>query len=74
MEREAKLKAAKEKLARSITSNIDIKKGTIITEAMLCLKSPGTGLKWKQRNLLIGKRAVVDIASNLTLNINHVLQ
>jgi sialic acid synthase SpsE/spore coat polysaccharide biosynthesis protein SpsF (cytidylyltransferase family) len=67
-------KAAKEKLARSITSNIDIKKGTIITEAMLCLKSPGTGLKWKQRNLLIGKKAVVDIASNLTLNINHVLQ
>ena len=38
--------AAKEKLARSITSKQLIAAGTVITEEMLCLKSPGTGLKF----------------------------
>ena len=59
--------AAKEKLARSVTSKIDIPEGTILTEDMLCLKSPGTGLKWKERKLLLGKKSKVDIKSDVTL-------
>lgn len=61
-------KAAKEKLARSITSKHFIPAGTIIIEDMLCLKSPGTGLKWKQKDLIIGKKASFDIAADVTLN------
>lgn len=61
-------KGAKEKLARSITSKQFIPAGTILTEEMLCLKSPGTGLKWKQRNSIIGKKALQDIGADLTLN------
>ncbi|MEO8567743.1 MAG: N-acetylneuraminate synthase family protein [Ginsengibacter sp.] len=61
-------KAAKEKLARSITSKQFIPSNTILSEEMLCLKSPGTGLKWKQRNELIGKKSLRDIDADVTLN------
>lgn len=60
-------RAAKEKLARSLTSARPIPKGTKVTEDMLCLKSPGTGLSWKERNLLIGKIAQTDIPPDVTL-------
>lgn len=62
-------KAAKEKLARSITSRCAIPAGTVITEEMLCLKSPGTGLKWKQKNQLIGRKSLRDIEADVTLNL-----
>lgn len=59
---------AKQKLARSIVSKIPIKKGTILTEDMITLKSPGTGLKWKEKNLILGKKANLDIEENIILN------
>jgi len=62
-------KAAKEKLARSITSKVNIKKGDILTEEMLCLKSPGTGLKWREKGLIIGKKCLHDIDQDVTLKI-----
>lgn len=62
-------KSAKEKLARSLTSAQPIAKGTCLTEEMLCLKSPGTGLKWRERDQLIGKIAVKDIAADVTLSL-----
>ena len=58
---------AKEKLARSITSKVPIPAGTILEEAMLCLKSPGTGLKWAEKELLIGKKSRQAIPSDVTL-------
>lgn len=61
--------AAKEKLARSLTSKVDIKKGTVLAEEHLCLKSPGTGIKWNDREVIVGKKAVADIASDVTLRI-----
>jgi sialic acid synthase len=60
-------KAAKEKLARSLTSKRDIKKGEVLTEDMLCLKSPGTGIKWNDRDVILNKKAVLDIAADVTL-------
>ncbi len=60
-------KAAKEKLARSLTSKVFIAKGTVITEDLLTLKSPGTGLKWVQRYLFLGKKALHDIDPDVTL-------
>ncbi len=58
---------AKEKLARSLVSKVPIKKGTILTEEMLTLKSPGTGLKWKEKDLILGKKAMKDIPEDVTL-------
>lgn len=48
---------ARRRLARSLVSKVDIEAGTIIREDMLTLKSPGTGIKWSDRHLVVGKKA-----------------
>lgn len=60
---------AKEKLARSLTSKVHIDEGTALTEDMLCLKSPGTGIKWRDKGLILGKIAKRDIPADVTLKI-----
>ena len=60
-------KAAKIKLARSVTSVVAIKKGAVLTEEMICLKSPGDGIKWVERDIILGKRAMIDIEADGTL-------
>ena len=62
---------ARRKLARSLTSAKDIAAGTVIDPSMLVLKSPGTGLAWKQRDQIIGKRAIADIPADTTLTKEH---
>lgn len=64
---DAVAKSAKEKLERSLTSRSDIVRGTILTEDMLVLKSPGTGLPWRERSRIVGKRAQRDISADSTL-------
>jgi sialic acid synthase SpsE len=59
--------SAKIKLARSLTSKRDLNKGEILTEAMICLKSPGNGLLWRERELIIGKVLVKNISADCTL-------
>lgn len=49
------------KLAKSVASKIRIPKGTVITAEMLTIKGPGTGLKPKHLNEIIGKTAQIDI-------------
>ncbi len=56
--------SAKEKLERSIASKRLIKKGEIITENDIHLLSPGNGFNWKDKNLMIGKVANIDIPKN----------
>lgn len=58
---------AKTKLARSVTSSVQISKGTLLTEEMLCLKSPGDGIKWVNRNTILGKHSTIDIEADVTL-------
>lgn len=58
---------SRNKLARSLISKITIKKGTILTEEMLTLKSPGTGLLWRERNEIIGKTTKIDIDNDVIL-------
>ena len=55
---------AKTKLERSIATNRIIKQGEVITESDLHLLSPGDGYKWMDRNLVVGKKAIVDIPAN----------
>ena len=59
--------AAKEKLARSITSKVEIPEGALVSEDMLCLKSPGTGLKWAERERILGRKSVRNIPADMTL-------
>ena len=56
------------KLSRSLVSRCAIPVGTALTEEMLILKSPGTGLSWHQRDQIVGKVAKDDIPADVTLN------
>lgn len=61
------VQAARAKLGRSLVSKADIPAGTVLTEDMLVLKSPGTGLRWKERHLIVGKRSRHNIPADTTL-------
>ncbi|GAA4175723.1 MULTISPECIES: N-acetylneuraminate synthase family protein [Sphingobacterium] len=58
------VKAAKVKLERSIATLKDLKAGDIITADDLHLLSPGDGLKWSERDTIIGKTINKDIAKD----------
>ncbi len=52
------------KLERSIATKRPVRAGEIIKEEDIHLLSPGDGIKWRDRHLVIGKRARVDIPAN----------
>jgi sialic acid synthase len=56
--------SAKVKLERSIATKIDLKKGQIIKESDIFLLSPGDGTKWKDRDLVIGKKIKQNIGEH----------
>jgi sialic acid synthase len=56
--------SAKEKLERSIASIRQLKKGEIIHESDIHLLSPGDGIKWIEKDSIIGKRISKDIEAN----------
>ncbi|MDR0261911.1 MAG: N-acetylneuraminate synthase family protein [Sphingobacterium sp.] len=58
------VKAAKVKLERSIATLKDLKAGDIITVDDLHLLSPGDGLKWSEKDAIIGKTVNKDIAKD----------
>ncbi len=49
------------KLAKSVAARVSIPKGAVITRSMLAVKGPGTHLKPKYLNELVGKTAQLDI-------------
>lgn len=51
------VKSSKMKLERSLATKRDIAAGETIKETDLCMLSPGMGLRWAERNKLIGKKA-----------------
>jgi 3-deoxy-D-glycero-D-galacto-nononate 9-phosphate synthase len=55
------VETAKIKLERSIASKRFIKKGEIIKEEDIHLLSPGDGIKWVNKKLVLGKRALKNI-------------
>ncbi len=59
-----KVQATRVKLERSIASVRAIASGEVIAEKDLHMLSPGDGFKWADRNLIIGKKAVVNIPAN----------
>jgi sialic acid synthase len=66
--------AARAKLGRSLVSRRRILPGETITEDMLCLKSPGDGIRWRDRDKVIGSKARVMIPSDVTLQTSDVTQ
>ncbi|MDP7525537.1 MAG: N-acetylneuraminate synthase [Dehalococcoidales bacterium] len=46
---------------RSIVANVDIPEGTVVTEEMVSLKRPGSGLGVKSMNLIVGCRTKASI-------------
>tara|TARA_B100000579_G_scaffold409878_1_gene399292 strand:- start:1016 stop:2065 length:1050 start_codon:yes stop_codon:yes gene_type:complete len=61
---------AKNRLARSITSKENIKIGSTLTETQICLRSPGDGILWRNRNLIIGKQSKKNIPAETTLSLD----
>jgi sialic acid synthase len=58
---------AKNKLMKSLTSKITIEKGSVLTEDMLCLKCPGDGILWKNKDTILGKKTIKNINIDTTL-------
>ena len=61
---EASVTAAKNKLERSIATNRKMKEGEVITINDIHLLSPGDGLKWRDREKLIGKTITKEIGKD----------
>jgi 3-deoxy-D-glycero-D-galacto-nononate 9-phosphate synthase len=66
------VEVAKNKLERSIACKADIEAGEIITIDKLHLLSPGDGIKWRDRELLLGKTAKVKIPGDEIIYFNMV--
>jgi sialic acid synthase len=60
--------AARQKLGRCLVSTRFIPRGACLTEDMLCLKSGGLGLLWRQRGRVLGRVALRDIPADALLN------
>lgn len=60
------------KLTKSLTSTCDIKEGTIITKDMLTTKSPGTGISPIMFYKICGKKALVTIPCDVTIEENMI--
>src|SRR5690606_18776882 len=58
------VQGAKEKLERSIATKTDLKAGEVIALEKIHLLSPGDGIKWSDRDQLLGKKLLVDLPRN----------
>jgi len=64
---------AKNKLARSIASNKNLKKGHILSKEDIHLLSPGDGFQWVDKRFVIGKELLVDIPANEIIYKTHLV-
>lgn len=69
---EPSVQLAKDKLERSIATNKDLLKGDVIREEDMHMLSPGDGLKWTEREKIIGKTVKVNISANEIIYLDHV--
>jgi len=56
---------------RSLVAARDISVGEIVSEDMVAIKRPGTGLPTKMLSSVIGSKAVVDISEDTILQLHH---
>ena len=67
-----KVAATRIKLERSIATIRSIGAGEVISENDIHLLSPGDGLKWAEREMIIGKRALFSIPANEIIYSNMI--
>lgn len=61
---EDSVKIAREKLERSVATISDLPAGYLISENDLCMLSPGDGIKWADRENIIGKKLKKEVLKN----------
>lgn len=61
------IEATRCKLGRSLTTRRDIPAGSLINSTDMCLKSPGWGCGWHDRDRIIGKQARRFLAKDTTI-------
>jgi len=64
---------AKAKLERSVAALRNIKSGEIITEKDIHLLSPGTGIRWADREKVVGKKAKTDLPANEIIQLENLI-
>jgi sialic acid synthase len=69
---EPSVAANRTKLGRSLVARSTLVAGTILHDDMLTLKSPGDGVHWIQRDRLLGRRLVRDVAADCPLSLDDV--
>ena len=67
------LKGMRDLFTKSISTKRDIEIGEILTNDLIILKKPGTGISFDQKNLVIGKKAIRKIYSNKLLTWDDIL-
>lgn len=68
------VEGAKFKLERSIATKRAFKSGEVITEEDIHMLSPGDGFKWSDKNLVVGKKLVIDIPADEIIYPNMLAQ
>lgn len=58
---------------KSLVAAIDIKMGTVLSEEMIDIKRPGTGLAPAMRTALVGRSAAIDISEDTLLTMEMLL-
>ncbi len=59
--------AAQGRLARVLVSAVALRGGQRVSEEMVCLKSGGPGLSWRQRGRIVGRVARCDVPADVVL-------
>lgn len=70
---ENSVKTAREKLERSIATKKSLQKGHIITEDDIHLLSPGDGVKWIDKNKIIGKKIISELTKDELIYLKNTI-
>ena len=60
--------ASKSNLRRSIYANGELRRGDVITDENITIKSPGDGISIKHLDLILGKRIINDVENDMPLS------
>lgn len=66
------VESARNKLERSIATNKNLKKGSVITEEDIHLLSPGDGVKWIDKTNILGKVLVNDLSKDQIIYLKNI--
>jgi sialic acid synthase SpsE len=64
----AQVTAVRAKLGRSLVTRHALAAGTQLEDSMLVLKSPGNGIAWPQRELIVGRTLKRDLPADVTIS------